>query len=76
MQMINDDRQRNAGAAYPWHAGRREVTAPQDTSQVLSRLDFRHLSSHISQRRAGYYLILLRNELRHRSLREKPGLTE
>jgi hypothetical protein len=38
------------------------------------RLDFRHASSHISQKRPGYYLILLRTELKHRSLREKPTL--
>ena len=39
-----------------------------------SRLDFRHASSHLNEKRPGYYLILLRNELRHRSLRDKPTL--
>jgi hypothetical protein len=49
---------------------------PVDNMPCLSRLDFRHLSSHLSQRKPGYYLILLRNELRHRSLRDKPVLID
>gem|GEM_PF-2041091 len=39
-----------------------------------SRLDFRHVSNHLNQKRPGYYLILLRTELKHRSLRDKPSL--
>ncbi len=38
-----------------------------------SRLDFRRISNHLNRKQPGYYLILLRNELRHRSLREKLG---
>ena len=51
--------------------GERTFTAQSDSVRV----DFRHASSHLSQKRPGYYLILLRNELRHRSLRDKPTLT-
>ena len=36
-----------------------------------ARLDFHRAASHLSQKKPGYYLILLRNELRHRSLRRK-----
>lgn len=39
-----------------------------------SRVDFRHASSHLSERGPGYYLIMLRHEIRHRSLRVKPAL--
>ncbi len=35
-----------------------------------SRLDFHHFSNHLSRKKPGYYLILLRSELRHRSLRQ------
>lgn len=38
------------------------------------RVDFHYASSHLSQKGPGYYLILLRNEIKHRSLRGKPGL--
>ncbi len=75
MQMINDRPQSSAEASSPWQH-RRDDTVHRETAQFLSRLDFRHISSHISQKKPGYYLILLRNELRHRSLREKPALTE
>jgi hypothetical protein len=61
--------------ASPWQVWSDDV-AHVETAQVLSRLDFRHLSNHISQKRPGYYLILLRNEIRHRSLRDKPALAE
>jgi hypothetical protein len=37
-----------------------------------SRLSFLRASGHLGQREPGYYLILLRTELRHRSLRRKP----
>ncbi len=40
------------------------------------RVEFRHASSHLKEKRPGYYLILLRHEIRHRSLREKPALNE
>jgi len=57
--------------------GRREGTEMSlDGAGDPSRLDFRHASSHLSQKRPGYYLILLRNELRHRSLRSKPSITD
>jgi len=35
------------------------------------RLEYHHASGHLRERGPGYYLILLRNELRHRSLRRK-----
>ena len=37
-------------------------------------LDFHQASSHLKQKGPGYYLILLRNELKHRSLRDKPTI--
>ena len=40
--------------------------APRDT-----RLSFHQASGHLAEREPGYYLILLRTELRHRSLRRK-----
>ena len=43
-------------------------------NENAGRLEFRHASCHLSQRRPGFYLILLRNENRHRSLKEKPSL--
>jgi hypothetical protein len=43
-------------------------------AQRSLRLDFRYGSSHLTQKKPGYYLLLLRNEIRHRSLREKPTL--
>jgi hypothetical protein len=53
-----------------------DVALPSQTDEkVLSpRVDFRHVSGHLSQKKPGFYLILLRNEIRHRSLKEKPGL--
>ena len=74
MHVINQPAD-SAMAASPWQVPSEEA-AHCETAQVLSRLDFRHLSNHISQKRPGYYLILLRNELRHRSLRDKPALAE
>jgi hypothetical protein len=74
MQMINPPQQEDVGSC-PWQF-RRDDAAQPGAAQFLSRLHFRHLSSHISQKRPGYYLILLRNEIRHRSLREKPALIE
>ena len=73
--MINDQPQPGAVAAAPWQE-RKDDAVRQETAEFLSRLDFRHISSHINQKKPGYYLMLLRNELRHRSLREKPALTE
>jgi len=72
MQMINQPQQSTL-AECPWQS-RRDDLVHRDTAQFLARLDFRHLSSHLNQKRPGYYLILLRNEIRHRSLREKPAL--
>lgn len=75
MQSIIGDLEGRLESAAPWISGK-GVALERGTAPILSRLDFRHISSHISQRKPGYYLILLRNELRHRSLREKPALTE
>ena len=74
MQLINDYPPESP-AESPWQS-RRDDALHQDTAHFLSRLDFRHLSSHLSQKKPGYYLILLRNEIRHRSLRDKPALIE
>jgi hypothetical protein len=75
MQLINHSRNKDGLMEADW-PGRRGYAVHSGTAELLSRLDFRHLSSHISQRKPGYYLILLRNELRHRSLRVKPALNE
>ena len=39
-----------------------------------ANLDFHQASSHLKQKGPGYYLILLRNEIKHRSLRDKPTI--
>ena len=39
-----------------------------------ARVEFRHASGHLGEKRPGFYLILLRNEIRHRTLRDKPAL--
>jgi hypothetical protein len=75
MSIITEHLQEGPAAFSGW-PGRRDDALHRETAQFLSRLDFRHLSSHISQKRPGYYLILLRNELRHRTLREKPALID
>jgi hypothetical protein len=75
MQLINEQLQDSALSIPSWQ-NRKDSTLHRETAQFLSRLDFRHISNHLSQKRPGYYLILLRNELRHRSLREKPAVTE
>jgi hypothetical protein len=75
MQMINHEPQPSTVAASPWQS-RRDDALHQETAQFLSRLDFRHISSHINQKKPGYYLILLRTELRHRTLRDKPALND
>ena len=36
------------------------------------RIDFRSASGHLDRKRPGYYLILLRTELRHRTIGERP----
>ena len=46
----------------------------QNPRQGALRVDFHQASSHLSQKGPGYYLILLRNEIKHRSLRAKPSL--
>ena len=46
----------------------------REAEQRPPRLDFHQASSHLTQKGPGYYLILLRNEIKHRSLRGKPGL--
>jgi hypothetical protein len=75
MQLINHPQQQGVVADSAWQ-GRRDDAAPQDTALFIARLNFRDFSNHISQRKPGYYLILLRNELRHRSLRDKPALVD
>jgi hypothetical protein len=54
--------------------GRRLEIAHRETASDSFRLDFRRVSNHLTQKRPGYYLILLRTEIKHRSLREKPAL--
>jgi hypothetical protein len=54
--------------------GQRIEIAHRETASDSFRLDFRRVSNHLSQKRPGYYLILLRTEIKHRSLREKPTL--
>lgn len=75
MHRIIGDPQRSVDTTTLLHStgGRVANRAPDP---LTLRVDFRHLSSHISQRKPGYYLILLRRELRHRSLRDKPAVTE
>jgi hypothetical protein len=41
--------------------------------EAVSRLDFRRASYHLNPKSPRYYLVLLRPELRDRSLRVKPG---
>jgi hypothetical protein len=41
--------------------------------EAVSRLDFRRASYHLNPKTPRYYLVLLRSELRGRSLRGKPG---
>lgn len=53
------------------NAARAVEIVHDDSSQNSFRVDFRQASSHLSQKRPGYYLILLRTEIKHRSLREK-----
>jgi hypothetical protein len=43
-------------------------------AQEPVRMSFRQASNHLNPERSGYYLILLRNELRRRSLRVKPAV--
>lgn len=75
MQKIILDPQRSVDSPTLLHSTSR-LAPGCGPGQLVSRLDFRHLSSHISQRKPGYYLILLRSELRHRTLRDKPAVTE
>ncbi len=73
MPVVNEN---NRGRAeMPVRYGEtRSITSRSENDQTVFRLNFRHASTHLSQKRPGYYLILLRSELRHRSLREKPIL--
>lgn len=43
-------------------------------SAESGNLDFHQASIHLKQKSPGYYLILLRSEIKHRSLREKPTI--
>jgi hypothetical protein len=73
--MINDYLQESSVAFPGWQA-RKDDAVQRETAQFLSKVDFRHISSHLNQKRPGFYLILLRNELRHRTLRDKPALID
>ncbi len=75
MQWINEIPPEGVLAESAWPGRPPDAVQPED-GPGDSRLDFRHVSNHISPRRPGFYLILLRNELRHRSLREKPTLID
>ena len=75
MPMINELLQESAVASLGWQ-NRKDDALQRETAQFLNRLDFRHFSSHLSQKKPGYYLILLRTELRHRTLRDKPALVD
>jgi len=75
MQLVNDEAQDSAAALSAWQ-NRKDEALHRETAQFLARLDFRHISNHLSQKKPGYYLILLRNELRHRSLRDKPAFMD
>jgi hypothetical protein len=50
---------------------RPQVMQMPDQQAPVSHLDFHYVSSHLRQEKPGYYLILLRKELHHRSLRWK-----
>jgi hypothetical protein len=75
MPLIKEQPREGPAAFSGWQT-RKDESVHRETAQFLSRLDFRHISSHINQKRPGYYLILLRTELRHRTLRDKPALTD
>jgi hypothetical protein len=75
MQLINEIPHEGVLAESAW-PGRSPDAVHLDDASGDSRLDFRRVSNHISPRRPGFYLILVRNELRHRSLREKPTLID
>jgi hypothetical protein len=49
-------------------------TDPSLLPRRAARLDFRHASGHLNQERPGYYLTLLRYELRHCSLSEQAAV--
>lgn len=71
MSFAGDKPQLNRWSATEgWEADRMRYRA----SGEASRVDFHHASSHLNQKGPGYYLILLRNEIKHRSLRGKPNL--
>lgn len=75
MQMITPYPDQAPADVSPWQA-RKDDAVHREAAQILSRLDFRHISSHLNQRKPGYYLMLLRSEIRHRSLRDKPAFNE
>ena len=50
---------------------RREDFSTPQRGYKTNRLEYHQASGHLKERGPGYYLILLRNELRHRSLRSK-----
>lgn len=65
---------RNVNVAMELASQRYDTHAHEVVEPLPSRLDFHQASTHLKQKGAGYYLILLRNEIRHRSLREKPAI--
>jgi hypothetical protein len=70
---MSDEQPAHERAVRRWQLrGAEEVRGGR--GQFVSRLDFRHVSSHLHQKKPGYYLMLLRNEIRHRSLRDKLDL--
>jgi hypothetical protein len=73
MQIMNDTSYQG-DVDVPCHAAKRSLDAP--ALPPAARLDFRHASAHLRHKRPGFYLIMLRNEIRHRSLRDKPVLTD
>ena len=75
MPMMKDQAREGDVAVSGWQR-RKDAPFRQETARFLSKVDFRRGSSHISQKKPGYYLILLRTELRHRSLRDKRSLAE
>ena len=71
MQLTDVIEERSIAGANPWtiRSGK-EAAQLSEQLGISSHVDFHHASNHLSQREAGYYLILLRRELHHRSLKK------
>ncbi|MBI4323748.1 MAG: hypothetical protein HY674_00630 [Chloroflexi bacterium] len=65
---------RNVNLAMELANQRLDTHGHEIAEPLPGRLDFHQASTHLKQKGSGYYLILLRNEIRHRSLREKPAI--